>query len=154
LLVLFYFDIVTGTFLIFHFEQESDDDDVVAVDGSEDREEAEMLPPPAKKWRAFLVMTSIASYRPPSTIDLARLEVKKYCAIASISLSCSPLDWWRVNAPKFPLLANYARFALGIPATSVSSERVFSTAGDVVRAKRSNLSSSNADKLIFLHHNV
>ncbi|ELT89452.1 hypothetical protein CAPTEDRAFT_142524, partial [Capitella teleta] len=54
----------------------------------------------------------------------------------------------------FPLLSNFAKFLLGIPATSVPSERVFSTAGDVISAKRSHLTSSNADKLTFLHHNM
>ena len=50
--------------------------------------------------------------------------------------------------------AQHARFALGIPATYVASERVFSTAGDVISAKQANLTSDNADQLIFLHHNL
>ncbi|ELU14789.1 hypothetical protein CAPTEDRAFT_132474, partial [Capitella teleta] len=84
----------------------------------------------------------------------ARLEVKACTALPGISLSSCPFALWKTQASTFPLLSNFAKFVLGIPATSVPSERVFSTAGGVISAKRSNLTSSNADKLIFLHHNM
>jgi hypothetical protein len=37
--------------------------------------------------------------------------------------------WWRENASKFPDLAKMAQIFLGIPATSICSERLFSKAG-------------------------
>jgi hypothetical protein len=43
---------------------------------------------------------------------------------------------------------------LCIPATSVASERIFSTAGDLVTAQRSCLSGDQVDRLIFLKKNL
>jgi hypothetical protein len=42
------------------------------------------------------------------------------------------LDWWRVNAPRYPVLAMMAKRFLTVPATSVSSESTFSTGGRVL----------------------
>lgn len=54
------------------------------------------------------------------------------------------------SSPKtYPLLAHLAQKFLSIPATSVASERVFSTAGDLVTAQRSWLSCQQVDRLIF-----
>ncbi len=39
------------------------------------------------------------------------------------------LDYWRLNAPKYPRLAKLAKHYLSIPASSASVERLFSTAG-------------------------
>ena len=41
-----------------------------------------------------------------------------------------------------------------VPATSVASERVFSSAGDIVSAQRSCLHSDHVDKLLFLKKNM
>jgi hypothetical protein len=43
---------------------------------------------------------------------------------------------------------------LYIPATSVASERVFSTAGDLVSAQRACLESEQVDRLVFLKKNL
>ena len=61
-----------------------------------------------------------------------------------------PLDWWRINAFKFPLLAALARRLLAIPASQAQSERVFSGAGQIVTQKRNRLSSDNVELLVAL----
>ena len=59
------------------------------------------------------------------------------------------LEWWKTHQTEFPLLANLAKTYLCIPGTSVPSERVFSTAGDIVRSERSVLSAEHVDQLVF-----
>ena len=66
----------------------------------------------------------------------------------------SPLDWWKVNSFKYPNISKMAKQVLGVPATSVPSERVFSTAGDIVTAQRAALDPVHVDKLIFLKKNM
>ncbi|KAK9528502.1 hypothetical protein VZT92_012656 [Zoarces viviparus] len=65
-----------------------------------------------------------------------------------------PLVWWKSNECKYPHIAMMARRYLAVPGTLVPSERVFSTAGDIVTAKRSTLSPENVDILIFLKKNL
>ena len=52
---------------------------------------------------------------------------------------------------QFPLLCRVAVGVLSVPASNASSERVFSTAGRVLEKRRSQLSSSSVDALLFMH---
>ncbi|XP_014680050.1 PREDICTED: zinc finger BED domain-containing protein 4-like [Priapulus caudatus] len=63
-----------------------------------------------------------------------------------------PLIWWKAHRLKYPILAAVMRQYLNIPASSVPSERVFSTAGGVFR-KRESLVPENANILVFLYQN-
>uniref|UniRef100_U9UP26 HAT C-terminal dimerisation domain-containing protein n=1 Tax=Rhizophagus irregularis (strain DAOM 181602 / DAOM 197198 / MUCL 43194) TaxID=747089 RepID=U9UP26_RHIID len=60
------------------------------------------------------------------------------------------LDWWQICFQNFPKLAKLARKYLAIPATSVSSERLFSNAGNVISVKRINLDIKLAGQMLFL----
>jgi hypothetical protein len=53
----------------------------------------------------------------------------------------------------YPHLSILARKYLGIVATSVPSEMLFSVTGNIVNTKRSLLDPSNVEKLVFLHDN-
>nr|XP_055030442.1 E3 SUMO-protein ligase ZBED1-like [Misgurnus anguillicaudatus] len=61
-----------------------------------------------------------------------------------------PLTWWKANQGRFPLMAKY----LCICATSAPSERVFSTAGNVVTPLRSLLKPEKVNMLVFLARNL
>ena len=61
-----------------------------------------------------------------------------------------PLDCRRINAVEFPLLAALARRLLAIPASQAQSERVFSSAGQIVTQTRNRLSLENAELLVAL----
>ena len=90
-----------------------------------------------------------------STQQVASTEIQKYLCI-----DCDPdqksLLWWKDYHSQFPLLSKMARKYLYIPATSVSSERAFSTAGYIVNAKRARacLLPENVNMLVFLAQNL
>lgn len=62
--------------------------------------------------------------------------------------------WWRENQHSSPTLAKIARKYLSAPASSIDSERLFSEAGNIYEPKRNRLQPENAERLMFLHHNL
>ena len=90
----------------------------------------------------------------PTLSDKVIHEVKSYISEPSIPLNACPLDWWRTMSQIYPNVSVLAKQILCVPATSVSSERVFSTAGFCSDKRRSNLAPENLDKLIFLNKNL
>ena len=90
----------------------------------------------------------------PKTKITSKVALNSYLAEDSISLSEDPLAWWRENESKHPEMAKIARFFLGIPATSVSSERAFSTAGLITTEKRNRLKPKTVRMLHFLCKNL
>lgn len=75
------------------------------------------------------------------------------CCHSSVCLTLS-YTWWRDNAARFPLLSVAARRYLAAPATSVPSERLFSSAGDISDDKRTCLLAENLERLVFLKANL
>ena len=65
-----------------------------------------------------------------------------------------PFEWWRSNQFKYPTVAVVARLYLGIPVTSVASERIFSKCSRVCSERRSVLSPAHVEQLVFLSHNL
>ena len=56
-------------------------------------------------------------------------------------------DKWLLNYPQVSLLA---KWLLGIPASSATSERIFSSTGRVLEARRQNLSGDAVNDILFL----
>lgn len=65
----------------------------------------------------------------------------------------TPLQWWAENQCKYPSLCVVVRILLSVPATSVSSERLFSKTGQVISDRRSRLTPQHAEELCFLSQN-
>jgi len=80
-------------------------------------------------------------------------EILLFKRAAILAFGQCPLLWWALHLHKFPLISKVARKFLCSPATSASSERVFSVAGRVIEKRRNRLTGSNAENLIFLHEN-
>ncbi|XP_042988849.1 zinc finger BED domain-containing protein RICESLEEPER 2-like [Carya illinoinensis] len=85
-----------------------------------------------------------------STIE-AKSEIDKY-----FGLDLEPyvrdfdiLTWWKIHAPKYPVLAQIARSILVIPISTVASESAFSTGGRVLDPFRSSLDPDTVESLIF-----
>ena len=64
------------------------------------------------------------------------------------------LGWWNANKTVYPKLTRLARSVLCIPASSSSSERVFSAAGLTISERRTALNPETVDSILFLHNNL
>ncbi len=84
--------------------------------------------------------------------EQAHIEVSKY--IGEDITSDNPLTWWSCNSTRFPKLSRLAKKCLCIPATSVPSERAFSTAGHIASARCSCLRPESVSMLVFLSANL
>lgn len=81
-------------------------------------------------------------------------QVSQYMAESVLQRSSNPLAYWQVNEARFPALAKAARAYLCSPCTSVDSERLFSTAANIIDEKRSRLTPRNAEMLIMIKRNL
>ncbi len=92
--------------------------------------------------------------RPKSVNDQVELELVKYRDEPSLGMKFQHhLEWWKVHSYKYSHLSKVMEMFLHLPASSVPSKRVFSTAGGVFN-KREHLAPDNADLLIFQYHNI
>jgi hypothetical protein len=60
------------------------------------------------------------------------------------------LCWWKLNGPKYPVLATIAKDILAVQTSTVASESCFSTGGRVIDPFRSSLSPKTVEALICL----
>jgi len=65
-----------------------------------------------------------------------------------------PLSWWKIQgALRFPHLAKLAEKYLCIPATSATSERVWSRASNILTIRRARMSDTVAESIMFTKEN-
>lgn len=74
-------------------------------------------------------------------------------SVQATSIRADSLRWWSIHSKDFPNLSRLARTYLAIPATSVSSERMFSKAGLIISERRSRLAPDKLEKIAFLSQN-
>lgn len=90
-----------------------------------------------------------------TAIEAAAVLVSAYLELPCQARTVDPLQWWNNEGGKmFPFLHQLAKKYLIIPATSVPSERVFSTAGQVLTNRRNRLGDASAKQLICFHNNL
>jgi hypothetical protein len=77
-------------------------------------------------------------------------EYITYLKEAPISQKNTPLDYWKSNNTRFPILSILARRYLAIPATSASIESTFSIGNNIITKSRNRLSSTIVKELILL----
>ncbi|KAJ1690624.1 hypothetical protein LUZ63_014779 [Rhynchospora breviuscula] len=58
------------------------------------------------------------------------------------------LGWWKLKAPKYPVLARLTRDILAIPISTVASESTFSTSGRTLNPGRSSLNDESIEALV------
>lgn len=94
--------------------------------------------------------TSERNEPPADDIDNMLAEYKH--SISKLE-EVNPLDFWRVNSSRWPLLAKLAQRVLGVQATSAQCERMFSIAGHIFSPKRRRTGIKLFEKLVFLKLN-
>lgn len=90
----------------------------------------------------------------PMRTHLPSGDVEAYLADGDISLTDDPVKYWSGKLQCWPNLTRFALQHLSCPPTSVQSERVFSTAGNVVSPQRANLDPSHVEQLVFIKVNA
>ncbi|XP_037634188.1 E3 SUMO-protein ligase ZBED1-like [Sebastes umbrosus] len=79
-------------------------------------------------------------------------QVDYYLRDIAPSLDINPLDWWKVNGPRFPKLATLARHYLCVPGVSLPS--LLSEGGQTFATMRTRLSPEHVDMMIFVNRNA
>lgn len=112
-------------------------------------------PPPMKKMTlAAFFKKNVVSTPSQSEAEKIETELKSYLLTPGVDPDTNPLEWWKRHQPNFPRLSVLAKKYLSIPATSASSERVFSVGGGIVTCHRACLKPEVVDRLVFLARNV
>ena len=83
-----------------------------------------------------------------------RREVNRYLKDSRVDISCQPLVYWKANKEIYPNLAESSRKYLSAPASSAAPERLFSTAGHVLKSNRLSLKPTNFEGCLFLKKNI
>lgn len=89
-----------------------------------------------------------------SNQEMLDRELLQYMQSTIIPRTDSPFQWWQDHKAEMCLLYRQVEVYFSAPPASVSSERVFSEAGNVYNNKRNKLTPEIAEKLIFLHDNL
>lgn len=85
-------------------------------------------------------------------VQVAKAEIESYRREPRIAYEEDPVKYWKSSTTKY--LPRLAMKYLVVQGTSVPSERIFSTAGDIVSAQRSCLKEESVSALIFLKKNM
>ena len=80
-------------------------------------------------------------------------ELFIYKAEALAELNSDPLQWWQNRMLSYPIMSALVQSTFAFTATSVPSERLFSSAEMIISTRRCSFLPDNADKLILLYEN-
>ncbi|CAI6365689.1 unnamed protein product [Macrosiphum euphorbiae] len=104
-------------------------------------------------WKQFdEQVSSVLGQNNPSVASIVELD--KYLSENLLNRQLHPLKWWSERKLLYPRLFEMVKRRLCVPATSVSSERVFSKAGMILNSKRTRLTTEKVEKIIFIQSNM
>jgi hypothetical protein len=131
---------------------------VAALRGSASTEskQAPSGEPPLKRHRSSVwdYADHIASPSSPPLASVEAQSIVSYLSMPLIARQDNPLTWRKQHEERFTTLAELTMKCLACPATSVSSERLFSMAGDIHTPNRNRLLPDNIENLCFLKYNM
>ena len=76
-------------------------------------------------------------------------ELDQYLTLPTLQRSEDPFLWWKKTRETLPILSNLASKYLSAPPSSVESERLFSTGGNIYEPTRNRLCPENGELLCF-----
>ncbi|XP_039821857.1 zinc finger BED domain-containing protein RICESLEEPER 2-like [Panicum virgatum] len=100
---------------------------------------------------ACLVSSEFQSFLESSASESSKSELLIYLDEANHSLNdknFNLLQYWKVNALRFPVVSSMAKKFLAVPANSVSSESTFSCGGRILDDYRSSLNPATVQALV------
>jgi hAT family C-terminal dimerisation region len=87
-----------------------------------------------------------------NTVEPTKSKIEEYLSVpldeASVDAQFDILSWWKLKAPKYPILARLTRGILVVPISTVASESTFSTTGRTLSPVRSSLNNESIESLI------
>ena len=92
-------------------------------------------------------------YRKHKKISPIRKEMERYENFSAAAKTMSVLGWWKMMANALPILSEFARSVLAIPASSAKSERVFSRGSNIVTIKRTRLNPKKVEEILVIGEN-
>ena len=105
-------------------------------------------------WAQVDEMMKVHDGEPDDDYIVVQKMVNAYLSETNAPQHSNPLLYWKEKQASWPLLATLARKYLAPPCTTVPSERLFSTAGNVVTDKRTRLDAEKVEMLLFLNKNM
>ena len=92
----------------------------------------------------IILKSELNRYREAPSMDYDIVNIKE----------SNPLVWWKQNHYLFANVWKLAEEHLAVPATSAPSERAFSTAGNIITARRARLGGGLVDDMVLLRENM
>ena len=136
------------------------EDELLAMETTEDSQLTQDQAPPSKRPKQSSGAVSKllgdlfeVSASAPLYSEAVTKEMELYKTEQLLELDSDPLQWWHERMSIYPIMCKLAQKTFSFVATSVPSERLFSSAGNVITEKRSCLTPEHADQLIFLFEN-
>ena len=107
-----------------------------------------------KKYGIGIMQSDSSNSNSVSKLTPLEKELLMYLQYPQLEIEECPLSWWKKESIHLPLLSSLPWKFLCICATSVASERTFSTGGNIVTSKRNFLKPHVVDQLVFLAQNL
>lgn len=104
--------------------------------------------------RKSFVTQILAAQRHRTTGTDALIEMRGSMEEKPLPREQDQFLWWKSHEQAFPSRSRLAAKYLGITASSGSSERIFSKAGELVSLRRNRLEGDHVNILLFLNKNI
>jgi len=108
--------------------------------------------PPAQTHSSTSDIAGTSSFVPAS--HSAHQQLDAYISEPNIPCADCPLSWWSDNWQRYPLIAEVARRLLVVPATAVSTKRLYTKESEATMDKRNAVSPSEAEQVLFIMENL